>query len=194
MIKIENKNFFRAFLGIGICIFIILYFTNTYAKYVFQDEFCVANLNIDRTRPQIELISIQNSDSEYKNYANKTHKVIAKIKVEDKNLKEIFLDTNYFKIKINDKFIDNVNIEFGEVQDKVDYKVFDVRLSNLEVDGNLKLVFLEGFAVDYGELKNEYIEIATNIVVDNTIPVVQSDESEFVIDSFGDDVGVFSLN
>ena len=80
VIKIENKNFFRGFLGIGICIFIILYFTNTYAKYAFQDEFCVANLNIDRTRPQIELISIQNSDSEYKNYANKTHKVIAKIK------------------------------------------------------------------------------------------------------------------
>ena len=77
-----------------------------------------------------------------------------------------------------------MNIDFGEVQDKVDYKVFDVQLSNLEVDGNLKLVFLEGFAVDNGDLKNEYIEIDTNIVVDNTIPVVQSDDSQFVIDSF----------
>lgn len=178
----------------GICMFIILYFTNTYAKYVFQDEFCAANLNIDRTQPQIELISIQNSDSEYKNYANKTHIIVAKIKVEDKNLKEIFLDTNHFKIKINDEFIDNVNIAFGEVQDKVDYKVVDIQSSNLEIDGNLKLVFLEGFAVDNGDLKNEYIEIATNIVVDNSIPIVQGDESEFVIDSFGDDTGVFSFN
>lgn len=178
----------------GICMFIILYFTNTYAKYVFQDEFCVANLNIDRTRPKIELTSIQNSDSDYKNYANKTHEIIAKIKVVDKNLKEIFLDTDHFKIKINDKFIDNIKIDFGTVQDKVDYKIFDVQLSNLEVDGNLKLIFLEGFAVDNGGLKNETIEISTNIVIDNSIPVVQSDDSEFVIDSFGDDASVFSLN
>lgn len=187
------KNCFRVIIGIEICFFITLFYTNSYAKYIFQDEFCIANLNIDRTRPQIELVSIQNSDIDYKNYANKTQKVIAKIKVEDKNLKEIFLDTNYFKIKINDKFINNVNINFGEVQDKADYKVFDVELCNLEFDGNLNLFFLEGFAVDNGGLKNETIEIGTDIVVDNSIPVVQSDEDEFIINSFSDDVDLFGL-
>lgn len=187
------KSYFRVIIVIGICFFITLYCTNSYAKYVFQDEFCIANLNIDRTRPQIELVSIQNSDPDYKNYVNKTQKVIAKIKVEDKNLKELLLDANHFKIKINDKFIDSVNINFGKVQDKADYKVFDVELSNLEFDGNLKLVFLEGFAVDNGGLKNETIEIGTDIVVDNSIPVVQSDEEEFIINSFSDDVDLFSL-
>lgn len=173
--------------------FIILYCTNTYAKYVFQDEFCVANLDIDRTCPKIELVSIQNSDSEYKNYANKTHKIIAKIKVEDKNLKEIFLDTSHFKIKINDKFVDNVNIDFGQVQDKGEYKVFDIQLSNLEVDGKLKLFFEEGFAVDNGGLKNENIEISTDIVVDNSIPVVQENDNQFVINTYDDNVGTFTL-
>ena len=44
--------------------------TNIYAKYVMQNEFNIANVSIDRTRPKIELISIQNSDENFKNYAN----------------------------------------------------------------------------------------------------------------------------
>ena len=33
-----------------------------------QNEFNIANVSIDRTRPKIELISIQNSDENFKNY------------------------------------------------------------------------------------------------------------------------------
>ena len=42
--------------------------TNIYAKYVMQNEFNIVNVSIDRTRPKIELISIQNSDENFKNY------------------------------------------------------------------------------------------------------------------------------
>ena len=72
--------------------------------------------------------------------------------------------------------------------------MFDVELSNLEFDGNLKLCFLEGFAVDNGGLKNKTVEIGTDIVVDNSIPVVQSDDREFTINTFDNNASVFSLN
>lgn len=177
-----------------ICLNIIFYCTNVYAKYVFQDEFCIANLDIDRTCPKIELVSIQNSDSNFKNYANKIHKIIAKIKVGDKNLKELFLDKSHVKVKIKDKIVDNVNIEFGQVQDKAYYKTFEIQLSNLEVDGELKLVFLEGLAVDNGGLKNTTIEISTDIVVDNSIPTVKGENNQFVINTFDNNVGMFNLS
>ncbi len=189
MMAKAKKGFFRTLLVIEIFMFIAFSFTNIYAKYVFQEEICVAELNIDRTQPKIELVSIQNTDLEYKNFANKTHKIVAKIKIVEKNLNEVFLDSNHIKIKINGQFVDNANIEFGQVQDKADYKIFDIQLSNLEVDGNLKLVFTDGLAVDNGGLKSIATEIATDIVVDNSIPIVSGDSNEFLIDE-----AVFGLN
>ena len=86
MIKIK-KN--KVFFVIIFCTGMVLNCTNIYAKYVMQNEFNIANVSIDRTRPKIELVSIQNSDENFKNYANKTHVVVAKIKVIDKNLESV---------------------------------------------------------------------------------------------------------
>ena len=102
MIKIK-KN--KVFFVIIFCTGMMLNCTNIYAKYVMQNEFNIANVSIDRTRPKIELISIQNNDEHFKNYANKTHVVVVKIKVIDKNLESVNLDENHFKIKVGDKFI-----------------------------------------------------------------------------------------
>ena len=194
VIKIRNKKIYLLVIAMLIYMFIILNFTDSFAQYVLQQEICVANLNIDRTKPQIELISIQNSDAEYKNYANKNHNIIAKIKIQDKNLKEIFVDENHFKIKINGNYINEANMKFGQVQDKVDYKTVDIQLSNLTVDGKLKLVFTEGFAVDNGGLNSEKIEIETDIVVDNSIPSINREENEFTIDSFSNVDGTVSFD
>lgn len=147
-----------------------------------QNEFNIANVSIDRTRPKIELISIQNSDENFKNYANKTHVVVAKIKVIDKNLESVNLDENHFKIKAGDKFINDVSFECGQVQELEDGKVVEIQLSNLNVDGTLKLVFAEGFAEDDGKLNNVNTEINTDVVVDNSIPFVPVERDEFVFD------------
>ena len=45
-----------------ICVILVGVFTNTVvnAKYIFNNKFEIANLNIDRTKPVIELINIEN--------------------------------------------------------------------------------------------------------------------------------------
>lgn len=185
VIKIK-KN--KVFFVIIFCTGMVLNCTNIYAKYVMQNEFNIANVSIDRTRPKIELISIQNSDENFKNYANKTHVVVAKIKVIDKNLESVNLDENHFKIKAGDKFINDVSFECGQVQELEDGKIVEIQLSNLNVNGMLKLVFTEGFAEDDGKLNNVNTEISTDVVVDNSIPFVPVERDEFVFDG-GDGAG-----
>ena len=51
-------------------------------------------MNIDRTKPKIELIEIQNTNTNYPKYANKTHTISFKIKVTAKNKKK-----NNFELK-----------------------------------------------------------------------------------------------
>lgn len=150
--------------------FVISISTNIYAKYIFQNEFYIANLNIDRTKPKVELLSINNSNTGYENYANKTHTITIKVKITDKNLKNVMLDKNYVKIKINDKYVNNVNIKSDKIQDIIDGEIYKIELNNLEGNGNLKVDILEGAAVDEGELKNNILEINTNITIDNIAP------------------------
>ena len=117
MIEIKNKFFIRTIICLLIGTFIIFSYSTIYAKYIFQNEFCVANLNIDRTKPKIELVDIKNTNSKYTNYANKTHIITVRIKVTDKNLKEVFLDNEHVKVKISDKIVKNVNIKYNKIQD-----------------------------------------------------------------------------
>ena len=57
-INIRNKIIF---LGI-IIIFLITIHTSSSAKYIFNNQFEIADLNIDRTKPKIEVIDIQNTN------------------------------------------------------------------------------------------------------------------------------------
>lgn len=171
--------------------FVISISTTIYAKYIFQNEFYIANLNIDRTRPKIELVSINNNNSGYESYANKTHTITIRVKITDKNLKDVILDKDHIKIKINDQYVNNANIKSDKIQDIIDGGIYQFKLSNLEGNGNLKIDILEGTAVDTGGLKNELLEVNTNITIDNIAP--KGDFSEIKI-SNGKVNGVINLS
>lgn len=138
------------------------------AKYIFQYQFDVAKLNIDRTKPKIELLSIENSNTTDKENANKSDIITIKIKITDRNLKEVFLNNDYLNIKINDEYVDYVSIKSDKIEDITYGGIYQIELKDLEGNGNLKVDILEGTAVDTGELKSEAFEIDTNILVDNT--------------------------
>lgn len=150
--------------------FIISKSTTIHAKYIFQNEFCIANLNIDRTNPKIELLSINNNNIGYENYANKTHNITIKVKIIEKNIKDIFLDKEHIKIKIDDKYVNYVEVKANKIEDISYGGIYQIELSNLDGNGNLKVDILEGTAVDTSELKNEILEISTNIIIDNIEP------------------------
>ena len=151
-------------------IFIISISTIIHAKYIFYNEFYIANLNIDRTKPKIELVNITNNNTGYESYANKTHTITIKVKVADKNLKDVSLDKDHVKIKINDSYVNNISIKSNKIENISDGGIYQIELSNLEGNGNLKVDILEGAAVDKGDLKNELLEINTNITIDNVAP------------------------
>ena len=83
--------------------FIISISTTIHAKYIFQNEFYIANLNIDRTKPKIELVNITNNNTGYESYANNRHTITIKVKITDKNLKDVIKDKDHVKININDE-------------------------------------------------------------------------------------------
>lgn len=147
------------------------------AKYIFQYQFEVAKLNIDRTKPKIELLSIENSNTTDKEHANKSNIITIKIKITDRNLKEVFLNNDYLNIKINDEYVDYVSIKSDKIEDITDGGIYQIELTNLEGNGVLKLDILEGTAVDTGEFKSEVFEIDTNIFVDN----IDNSNKDFMI-------------
>lgn len=141
------------------------------AKYIFQYEFDIANLNIDRTRPQIELLNIDNSNTTDKEYANKTDIITIKIKITDKNLKDVFLNKDYLNIKINGEDVDYASIKVDKIEDISDGGIYQIELTNLEGNGVLKVDILEGTAVDTGELESEEFEIYTGVLIDNNVNI-----------------------
>lgn len=147
-------------------ILIISFCTNIYAKYVVQEEFCIANLNIDRTKPKIELVNISNTNTEYPEYANNEDTINIKIKIIESNIKNVFLDSNHIKAMIDNTQVEEKSIIISDLGQNI----YQIQLKNLKENGKLKLDFLEGTVVDKGDLKNEEIMVDTKITIDNTAP------------------------
>lgn len=166
MEKIENKIVSILFITI-FCIFIN---TIVNAKYLIENQFEIANLDIDGTKPKIEVISINNTNKEYENYANKTHTITVKVKITEKNIQNIYFDKEHIKIKLDDNIISADSMKLTKLEDIQDGKIYQIQLDNISENGKLKINILEGTVVDKGALKNDNLEIDTKITIDNIAP------------------------
>lgn len=151
---------------------------NVYAKYVIQNEFYIANINVDNIKPKIELVEIKNSNIENKNYASQKHTVVVRIKIKEKNIKNLFLNNNYIKIKIGNDYINNQNIKFTKIKEDNEQKIYDIQINSLKENGFLKLEILEGTVIDNGNLTNDSLSINTNITIDNIAPTGKLTETK----------------
>ena len=140
------------------------YYNVIYAKYVFQNEFYIANINIDRTKPQIEFIGIDNI--EHNNVQN-TYEISMKAKFVDQNLKNIFLDKEHIKVKQDSEYIDDFDIEFNKIEDKKNEKTYEIKLKRLKVDGKFKIKIDEGTLIDEGGLENNLFEVDVYLKIEN---------------------------
>ena len=168
MMKIKNKFFVNLITIAILGLFIISLSPKVDAKYIFQNEFCIANLNIDRTKPKINLIKISNNNK-YPNYANKTHLVELEIDVIDKNLKDVFLDNNHIKVKVGKEYINNVDLKVTKVKDIENGVKYTIGFVNLERNGFLNIEFIAGTAVDSGVLESENLNVDTKLIIDYII-------------------------
>ena len=130
-------------------------------------------MNIDRTKPKIELIEIQNTNTNYPKYANKTHTISFKIKVTEKNIKENNFVKDFFGFKL---YENNINIaednsSIKEIESTNEGKIYKIDIKGIIGNGKLSMQIKEGAIIDKGGLKSESQNIQTGITIDNTAPV-----------------------
>lgn len=157
----------RVFSILIIAIFCIFINTIVNAKYLIENQFEIANLDIDGTKPKIEIVSINNANKEYENNANKTHIITIKVKITEKNIQKIYFDKEHIKIKLDNNIINIDSMKLTKLEDTQDGNIYQIELNNVSKNGELKINILEGTVVDKGDLKNDAQEINTNIEIDN---------------------------
>ena len=130
-------------------------------------------MNIDRTKPKIELIEIQNTNTNYPKYANKTHTISFKIKVTEKNIKENNFVKDFFGFKLDENNINIVenNLSIKEIESTNEGKIYKIDIKGISGNGKLSMQIKEGAIIDKGGLKSESQNIQTGITIDNTAPV-----------------------
>ena len=130
-------------------------------------------MNIDRTKPKIELIEIQNTNTNYPKYANKTHTISFKIKVTEKKIKEnnFVKDFLGFKLDENNINIAEDNFSIKEIESTNEGKIYKIDIKGIIGNGKLSMQIKEGAIIDKGGLKSESQNIQTGITIDNTAPV-----------------------
>lgn len=153
MINIIKKIIF------GIKIFIVIFFITmaSYAKYVIDEEFEIANIDIDLTSPKIYLISVSNV-KDYNEVDNNLYNNIITIKVEDRNLNKTFFDKEHIRVKINNNELLGDNMEFINIKDLDEEKLYQIKLKNVKQDDDIVIQIEKGMAVDKFELSNDEVE------------------------------------
>ena len=133
----------------------------------------VANMNIDRTKPKIELIEIQNTNTNYPQYANKTHTISFKIKVTEKNIEKNNFVKDFFGFKLDENNINisEDNFSIKEIESINEGKIYKIDIKGISGNGKLSMQIKEGVIIDKCGLKSESQNIDSEIIIDNTAPV-----------------------
>lgn len=141
-----------------------------YGKYISNNIFTIAKINVESKPPEIELIEVTNSNTGYEAYANKTHIINAKIKVIEKNIKQNNFNKDYIEILVKE-VAQNIGVfEIQELERKEDYIIYNLKLSKIEGNGDLSIRVKKGAIIDKQGNQNKSIRFVLNITIDNTPP------------------------
>ncbi len=166
-------------------IFISLFFIFTFliifqissAKYVIENIYTVAKIDIDRCEPNIELIDIISSNTTYPTYANKAHFITGHIKITEKNIIKNNLSSNSIKFTVGNNLITPDFKSFSLISENTTEKTYEFSFTNITIDGPLTLIIPEGIVEDKSGLVNEQKSVSTGIIIDNTPPVTTFTEA-----------------
>lgn len=178
MDKIKNRNIIKFAIVLVISIFTVSISTIINAKYIIQNEFYVANLNIDRSRPEIELIDVKNTNIGFEGFANDTHTITIRLKIIENNVKNIYFDKEHIKAKVDSNYVDAETMKLDKVENSQDEEIYQIQLNKLKFNGSLKIEVLEGTVIDTLGLGNEFKEIDTKVIIDNVAPIVNFIENK----------------
>lgn len=160
-----------------ISIFSIIFQTSS-AKYVIENTYTIAKIDIDRCKPNIELIDIISSNTDYPTYANNTHLITGHIKITEKNIIKNDLSPDNIKITVANNLITPEFKSFSLISENATEKIYEFSFTNTICDGPLTLVIPEGIVEDKSGLINEQTYLSTGIIIDNTPPAATYTESD----------------
>lgn len=181
----------RKVLILAVIFFIIIGIGNiVYGKYITNNIFTIAKVNIESKPPEIELIEVTNTNTGYESYANKTHIINAKIKVTEKNIKQNNFNKENIEILVDNNKGQVGLFEIEELERKDDYIIYNLKLNKIEGNGILEILVKEGTIIDIQGNKNEETRFDLNILIDNIFPnstakeeKLQNGKSKITIDS-----------
>ena len=162
-----------------LALFIFFIFLNTvcYGKYIIDYTNVVGNINIDRNPPKIEVIKIQNTNKGYEAYANKTHTITTEVKFIEEHVKENNFNTQNLEIYVGDTKVNPDKVQIQEIEKKNDYIRYNIILSGIKENGNLKIKIKERAIVDVSNQATEEKIIDTKIKIDNVAPTGKFSET-----------------
>ena len=137
------------------------------AKYIFDFEFEVADLNIDRTKPIIEYISVSNSNNAYWGQADSKHTIKIKIKITEKNPQKEILNSDKIKVLLNNEISDKNERSIELIEQNGENYTYEIILKKITQNGVLKILLEEGAVTDLGGLQSKEMVINTQIIIVN---------------------------
>ena len=158
-------------------IFIIhLFFQTSFAKYVIETSNLVAKINIDITKPKIELLDIVSSNTSYPDYANHTHLITGHIKITERNMIRNNFVSDNLKILVNDSPIPIDFKNFSLIYENSTEKTYEFSFTNVSGNGALSLFIPEKIIEDSFGFSNDNQTFSTPIMIDNIAPTVSFQE------------------
>lgn len=145
-----------------------------FAKYVFDNILIAAELNIDRTLPEAEIIEKYNTNTGYEKYANSTHEITFKIKIYDNN--KIIKKSEVFEILVGTNESKGTK-EVKILSEQENYIIYQIKLTNIKENGQLFIkIPTNSFEDDSKNIMEEQI-LNTEILIDNIPPIVKYEQN-----------------
>lgn len=159
----------KKYISLGIFVLIIFIQINCFGKYIFEQNFTIANLNIDRSPPEIEVIEIKNTNTAYEKYANKTHQIKIQVAIKEETSKINFIKEN---ITVYVGNIENKNAitQIQQIKNDKGNIVYEITLNKIDGNGLLTLKLKKGIVIDTSGNESEEKTINTQIKIDNIAP------------------------
>ena len=143
---------------------------SSFGKYIFEQNLIIANLNIDRSPPEINVVKIENSNIGYEKYASKKHQIKIQVSVEEKDAYIKNFTKENIEIYVGNTILVTNNIEIQQIKNEKSNLIYEITLGKIEGNGKLSVKLKEGIIIDDSGNKSKEKIIDTQIQIDNISP------------------------
>lgn len=153
--------------------------SSTYSKYINEQTILVGtiNVNVEKNKPKITLVSTDNTNINHQECASKKHIVTAKIKVSEADVTEENINWQNLQIKLDGVTTTNYTKEIKLLTKGEKESIYEIKLKNIEKNGYISIYFPQNAIKDVSGLGNDAVQFDLNIRIDNIAPIGKFSET-----------------